>query len=125
MRRIFDGYTPALIAGLALLVLPMPLVSGAGYTALIRGSTIESDLGLTLVGFFVAVAATYGGALLGLALTTILAVDIVRCRGDESSWSPTYAFLLGGLCHAAGPFVSYAFLPSVPVLGYYLFRRRA
>ncbi|MFB6193485.1 MAG: hypothetical protein ABEI75_00335 [Halobaculum sp.] len=125
MRGTFGGPRPALIAVLGVLLLPTPLVADYGNRAVVHGSVGDPNVGLAVAGFLLTVVTTYGGVLLGLVLTAVLALDLVRCRGDESSWSPTYLYLLGGLCHAAGPLVPVAFLPSVPVLGYYLFRRRA
>jgi hypothetical protein len=121
---LFDRGSPYAIAGLGTVVTVTPLIARYGSVASIKATETDLNLGVALAGFILSILALYLGIALGLVMTAILTYDLVRRRADASSWSPTYAFALAGLCHAVGPLLWYAFVPSVPILTYYLFKRR-
>jgi hypothetical protein len=121
---LFDRASPYAVAGVGIVVTVTPLIARYGSVASIRATESDLNLGVALAGFILSILSLYLGIALGLVMTAILAYDLVRRRADASSWSPTYGFVLGGLCHAIGPFLWYAFVPSVPVLTYYLFKRQ-
>ena len=124
VRDLFDRASPYAIAGVGAVVTLTPLIARYGSVASIRATESDLNLGVALAGFILSILSLYLGIALGLVMTAILTYDLVRRRADASSWSPTYGFALGGLCHAIGPFLWYAFVPSVPVLTYYLLKRQ-
>jgi len=124
VTSLFDSASPYAIAGLGTVVTVTPLIAQYGSVASIKATETDLNLGVALAGFILSILFLYLGIALGLVMTVILTYDLVRRRADASSWSPTYAFVLGGLCHAVGPFLWYAFVPSVPVVTYYLLKRQ-
>jgi len=120
---LFDRASPYAIAVLGVIVIFTPLIARYGSVASIEATETDLSLGAALAGFILSILSLYLGIALGLAMTAVLAYDLVQRRADTSPWSPTYGFVLGGVCHAIGPFLWYAFVPSVPALTYYLIKR--
>jgi len=111
----------------ALFVLP------PGCTALSRlsmelfissGSASEGSLGTFLGAFALTVLTSWAGVLFSLLLTVGLFLDSRHRRRTDGGWQPTPLYALAGIVHGVGTSLLAAFAVSVPVVGYYLYRRR-
>ncbi|MFU1781337.1 hypothetical protein ACM16X_08145 [Haloarcula japonica] len=88
------------------------------------GSTGEGSVGTYLGAFALTVLAGWAGVLFSLLLTVGLFLDSRQLRRTDRDWSPTPLYALAGIAHAVGTTLFAAFAVSVPVIGYYLYRRR-
>lgn len=84
----------------------------------------EGSLGTFLGAFALSVLASWAGVLFSLLLTVGLLLDSRQLRRTDGDWSPTPLYALAGIVHAVGTTLLAAFAVSVPVIGYYLYRRR-
>nr|WP_241432606.1 hypothetical protein [Haloarcula californiae] len=88
------------------------------------GSAGERSLGTFLGAFALTVLASWAGVLFSLLLTVGLFLDSRHLRQTDGGWTPTPLYALAGIAHAVGATLLAAFAVSVPVIGYYLYRRR-
>jgi len=88
------------------------------------GSAGEGSLGTFLGAFALTVLASWAGVLFSLLLTVGLFLDSRHLRQTDGDWAPTPLYALAGIAHAVGATLLAAFAVSVPVIGYYLYRRR-
>ncbi|EMA20983.1 MULTISPECIES: hypothetical protein [Haloarcula] len=84
----------------------------------------EGSLGTFLGAFALTVLASWAGMLFSLLLTVGLFLDSRQLRRTDGDWTPTPLYALGGIVHGVGTTLLAAFAVSVPVIGYYLYRRR-
>ena len=87
------------------------------------GSAGEGSLGTFLGAFALTVVGSWAGVLFSLLLTVALFLDSRHFRRTDGDWTPTPLYALAGIIHAVGTTLLAAFAVSVPVIGYYLYRR--
>jgi len=87
-------------------------------------STGTVNLGTSLGAFALTVLTSWAGVLFSLLLTVGLLLDSRHLRRTGSDWTPTPLYALAGVVHGLGSTLLAAFAVSVPVIGYYLCRRR-
>ncbi|WP_137683742.1 hypothetical protein [Haloarcula mannanilytica] len=87
-------------------------------------STGEGSIGTLLGVFALTVLASWAGVLFSLLLTVGLFLDSRHLRRADANWTPTPLYALAGVVHGVGTALLPAFAVSVPVIGYYLYRRR-
>ncbi|MGB9951627.1 hypothetical protein ACOZ4F_04410 [Haloarcula marismortui] len=88
------------------------------------GSVSDGNLGTFLGAFALTVLASWASVLFSLLLTVGLFFYSRQLRGTDRDWSPTPLSALAGIVHAVGTTLFATFVVSVPVVGYYLYRRR-
>nr|WP_239642242.1 hypothetical protein [Haloarcula amylolytica] len=88
------------------------------------GSASDGSLGTFLGAFALTVLASWASVLFSLLLTVGLFLDSRHLRRTDGDWSPTPLYALAGIVHGVGSTLLAAFAVSVPVVGYYLYRRR-
>ncbi|MDS0220447.1 hypothetical protein NDI54_03670 [Haloarcula sp. S1AR25-5A] len=86
-------------------------------------ATGAGSLGTFLGAFALTVLASWAAVLFSLLLAVGLFLDSRRVQRTEGGWSPTPLYALAGVVHGVGTALLPAFAVSVPVIGYYLYRR--
>lgn len=112
--------------GIALfpLVVVTNLLSAFGTRTFIRTLASEEPIiGFAIVSVVLSFVAFWGGILVGVIVLVSLVADIRALRRD-GSWRPSRLWGLAGVVHLVGVVFSVALVVSVPVLSYYLYRRR-
>ncbi|WP_135303323.1 hypothetical protein [Haloarcula amylovorans] len=100
------------------------LLSRLSLRGFVTSSGGEAVTPLTALALFaLTTLASWASILFGLGLAIALYLDSHRLGGTAADWQPTRLYALTGLVHAAGALV-FPFALSVPVVGYYLVRRR-
>ncbi|EMA08637.1 hypothetical protein C437_08127 [Haloarcula vallismortis ATCC 29715] len=87
-------------------------------------STGEVNAGTSLGMFALTVLTNWAAVLFSVLLTVGLFLDSRRLRRTDGGWQPTPLYALAGIVHGVGSTLLAAFAVSVPVMGYYLYRRR-
>jgi hypothetical protein len=87
-------------------------------------ATGEGSLGTFLGAFALTVLANWAAVLFSLLLAVGLLLDSRHLQRTDGDWSPTPLYALAGVVHGVGTSLLPAFAVSVPVIGYYLYRRR-
>jgi len=113
------------LAALFVLVPGCVALSRVGMALVVSsGSVSDGNLGTFLGAFALTVLASWAGVLFSLLLTVGLFLDSRQLRQTDSDWAPTSLYALAGIVHAVGTTLFAAFVVSVPVIGYYLYRRQ-
>jgi hypothetical protein len=103
----------------------LSLFSGAASRRFIAASASDADLniGVGVASFVLGVISFWAGILGGVIVLVCLLGDVRALRrGPE--WSPSTTWPLVGIVHLAGVVLPAAFVLSIPLLSYYLHRRR-
>lgn len=103
----------------------LSILSGLASRAFITAAASAEDLNVAVgvASFILGAVSFWAGVLVGIIVLVCLLGDI-RALRRERAWSPSVAWPLVGVAHLAGVAVSASFLFSVPLLSYYLYRRR-
>ncbi|KAA9400063.1 hypothetical protein Har1130_13645 [Haloarcula sp. CBA1130] len=87
-------------------------------------ATGEVNVGASLGVFALTVLTSWAAVLFSVLLTVGLFLDSRQLRRTDADWTPTPLYALAGIVHGVGSTLLAAFAVSVPVIGYYLYRRR-
>ncbi|SEK95593.1 hypothetical protein [Haloferax larsenii] len=104
---------------LTLITSLLPVVGFIGVHRLV--SPENPSVYMLLLGVFL--FAQGASMLLGVIVAGALVLDIHELQKTDSSWHPHWAWVAPGVVNIAGPLFSPAFVVSVPLLSYYLYRR--
>lgn len=103
----------------------LSILSGLASRTFLAASASAEDLnvGVGIASFMLGIASFWGGILAGVIVLVCLIGD-VRVLRRARVWSPSIAWPLVGIAHLAGVALPSLFVLSVPLLSYYLYRRR-
>jgi hypothetical protein len=103
----------------------LSILSGLASRTFLAASTSAEDLnvGVGITSFILGVVSFWGGIFVGVIVLVCLLGD-VRVLRRTRVWSPSIAWPLVGIAHLAGVVLPSLFVLSVPLLSYYLYRRR-